>query len=84
MTFAGWLQIVLILAITAAAAWGLWPLHGAHSSQAEKTIFSPVLAPVETGIRRICGISERRAGLEVLYACHAGVQRAWASCFSMA
>ena len=56
MTFAGWLQIVLVLAVTAAAAWGLGRYMAALFSGG-RTFLSPVLSPVESGIRRVCGIS---------------------------
>jgi potassium-transporting ATPase potassium-binding subunit len=56
MTFAGWLQIILVLAASAGAAWGLGRYMAALFS-GRKTVMSPVLAPIETGIRRICGYS---------------------------
>lgn len=56
MTFAGWLQIVLVLVIAAAAAWGLGRYMAALFSGG-RTFLSPVLSPIESGIRRICGVS---------------------------
>lgn len=57
MSFVGWLQIVAVLATATIAAWGLGRYMAALFG-GEKTMLTPLLGPVETSIRRICGISQ--------------------------
>jgi K+-transporting ATPase ATPase A chain len=60
MTVAGWLQILLLLAITIVAAWPLGR-YMARIFSSEPTLLTPVFGPIETGLRRVCGygISEQ-------------------------
>ncbi len=57
MTFAGWLQIVLLFAAVILAAWPLG-LFLARLFSGEPTILSPALAPVERGLLRLAGTGE--------------------------
>ncbi len=54
MTLAGWAQILLVLGVTAACAWALG-LYLARLFSGQRTFLTPVLAPVETGFRRLSG-----------------------------
>ncbi len=54
MTFAGWFQIVLLLAAVLLAAWPLG-LFLSRLFSGEPTVLSPVLAPVERGLMRMAG-----------------------------
>jgi K+-transporting ATPase ATPase A chain len=56
MTFAGWFQIVLLLAAVTACAFALGTYMAAVFS-GRRTALTPVLAPLERGINRICGIT---------------------------
>ena len=57
MTFAGWLQIVLLFAAVILAAWPLG-LFLARLFSGEPTMLSPALAPVERGLLRLAGTGE--------------------------
>lgn len=54
MTLFGWFQIISVLVITAAAAWVL-SIYLARLYSGERTALTPVLAPVEGALRRLCG-----------------------------
>ncbi len=56
MTISGWTQIIVVLGITAAAAWLLGGFL-ARLFSGERTMLSPVLAPFEAGIRKFSGFS---------------------------
>jgi K+-transporting ATPase ATPase A chain len=56
MTFVGWLQIALVLALTLAAAWPIG-LYMARVFSGETTRLSPVLKPVEAAFYRAAGIN---------------------------
>jgi len=58
MTLTGWFQIVLVLGLTAAAAWGLG-LYLARLYSGEKTFLTPVLSPVEELLRHLAGLDGR-------------------------
>jgi len=59
MTIAGWLQIILVLALVLAAA---IPLGGyiARVLGGEATLLTPLLAPLERGFYRIAGVDARK------------------------
>lgn len=59
MTLAGWLQILFVLGLVAAAAWGL-AAYMAALFDGRRTILSPVLAPVE----RLFGLASGSANRE--------------------
>ncbi len=54
MTLVGWFQIILVLGVTTAAAWGLG-VYLARLYSGERTFLTPVLAPVEGLLRRMSG-----------------------------
>jgi len=54
MTFTGWFQIILVLGLTATAAWGLG-VYLARLYSGEKTFLTPALSPVEGLLRRLSG-----------------------------
>jgi potassium-transporting ATPase potassium-binding subunit len=54
MTFAGWLQIFLVLGLVAVAAWGL-SAYLARLFEGDRVVLSPVLAPVERLLARASG-----------------------------
>jgi potassium-transporting ATPase potassium-binding subunit len=58
MTFAGWLQILLVLGVVAVAAWGLGG-HMAALFEGRCTFLTPVLAPVERLFGRVSGFANR-------------------------
>ncbi len=59
MSIAGWLQIILVLALVVAAA---LPLAGyiVRVLAGEQNFLSPVLAPVERGFYRLAGVDARK------------------------
>ncbi|MDP9137228.1 MAG: potassium-transporting ATPase subunit KdpA [Pseudomonadota bacterium] len=57
MTFAGWLQIFLVLGAAVLAAWPLG-IFMARLFSGERTVLSPALAPVERGLLRLAGSRE--------------------------
>jgi K+-transporting ATPase ATPase A chain len=59
MSIAGWLQIILVLALVVAAA---LPLGGyiVRVLAGEHNFLSPVLAPVERGFYRAAGVDARK------------------------
>ncbi len=59
MTLSGWLQIVLVL-LAALAAARLLGVYLAKVLEGERTVLSPVLAPVETGLYRLAGIDPQK------------------------
>ncbi|WP_421695466.1 potassium-transporting ATPase subunit KdpA [Aestuariivirga sp.] len=61
MTLVGWFQIILILGVTTAAAWGLG-VYMARVYSGERTFLTPVLSPVEGILRRISGYDTREQG----------------------
>ncbi len=56
MTFAGWFQIILLLALVTATAWALGTYMAAVFTD-RRTPLTPVLAPIEGAINRVCGIA---------------------------
>ena len=59
MTFNGWIQIAIYCAIVAALVKPLgWYMTAVFNG--ERTLLSPVLRPVETGLYRLGGVDERR------------------------
>lgn len=58
MTLSGWFQIILVLGLTTAAAWGLGH-YLARLYAGERTFLTPVLSPVEGLLRRLSGIDGR-------------------------
>ena len=58
MTWQGWLQIGLVLALVAAAIKPLG-LYMARTFAGERTFLSPVLGPVERGFYRLAGLDSR-------------------------
>jgi len=67
MTVNGWLQIALFAALIILI---VKPL-GSYMTRVfngERTFLSPVLAPVERGIYRLCGVDEKREQSWVVYA----------------
>ncbi|GLQ54595.1 potassium-transporting ATPase subunit KdpA [Devosia nitrariae] len=58
MTWQGWLQIGLVLALVASAIKPLG-LYMAHVFEGERTFLSPVLQPVERGFYRLAGLDSR-------------------------
>ena len=58
MTFAGWFEIVLTLALTIAAAYPIG-FFMADVFEGRRTFLSPVFAPVERALYRIAGIDEK-------------------------
>ncbi len=59
MTFVGWSQIVLVLALVVACAIPL-SAHVARIYAGERTFLSPVLGPVERGLYRLAGVNPAR------------------------
>ena len=59
MTWQGWAEIALTLALTLALAWPLG-VHLARVLASEKTFLDPVIAPVENAIYRLLGPQSRR------------------------
>jgi len=59
MTVIGWAQIVLVLAMIVLAAWPLG-IYMAKVLDGERTILSPLLAPVERGLYAIAGVDAKR------------------------
>jgi potassium-transporting ATPase potassium-binding subunit len=59
MSIAGWLQIIIVLALVVAAA---LPLAGyiVRVLAGEQNLLSPVLAPVERGFYRLAGVDARK------------------------
>ena len=55
MTIVGWLQVAIVLAAVLIAARPLG-LYMARIFQGERTLLSPVLSPVETGLYAAAGI----------------------------
>lgn len=55
MTLAGWFQIILVLGLTMAAAWGIGN-YLARLYTGERTFLTPILGPVEGLLRRLSGI----------------------------
>ena len=60
MSIAGWLQIIVVLALVVAAAVPLGGYIGCASSPGEQNFLSPVLAPVERGFYRLAGVDARK------------------------
>ena len=58
MTFAGWFQIILLLALVTVAAWVLGNYMAAVFT-GRRTFLTPVLAPIENAINMLCGIAPR-------------------------
>src|SRR3954451_7142643 len=59
MTMIGWLQIILFCAIIVALTKPLgWYMTRVFNG--ERTLLSPVLRPIETGIYRVSGVDEKR------------------------
>jgi potassium-transporting ATPase potassium-binding subunit len=58
MTFVGWFQIILLLALVTASAWALGG-HMAAVFTGSRTFLTPVLAPIEGAINKLCGITPR-------------------------
>ena len=56
MTLAGWFQIILLLALVTATAWALGTYMAAVFTD-RRTPLTPVLAPIEGAINRVCGIA---------------------------
>ncbi len=59
MTFVGWLQIVIVLALVVAAA---IPMSSfiKHVLEGERTFLTPALGPVERGFYRLAGVDPKR------------------------
>ena len=57
MTVNGWFQIAIYFALIAISVKPLG-VYMAHVFSGERTFFSPVLAPVERGLYRLCGVRE--------------------------
>ncbi|MFO1131614.1 MAG: potassium-transporting ATPase subunit KdpA [Hyphomicrobiales bacterium] len=55
MTLTGWFQIILVLGLTAAAAWGVG-IYLARLYSGQRTFLTPVLSPVENLLRRLSGL----------------------------
>ncbi len=58
MTFIGWFQIILLLALVTTGAWALGSYMAAVFT-GQRTLFTSVLAPIEGAINKLCGISSR-------------------------
>ena len=56
MTFAGWSQIIILLALVTLGAWALGGYMAAVFT-GKRTLLSPILAPLENGINRLAGVS---------------------------
>ncbi len=67
MTVNGWLQIALFAALIILIVKPLG-YYMTRVFSGERTFLSPVLAPVERGIYRLCGVDERREQSWVVYA----------------
>jgi K+-transporting ATPase ATPase A chain len=67
MTIAGWLQIILVLALTVAAA---VPLGGYinRAMSGERTFLYPLFAPIERGIYGIAGVDAKKEHSWLSYA----------------
>jgi K+-transporting ATPase ATPase A chain len=62
MTFAGWIEIFLVLALALAAAWPLGAFM-ADVFEDRRTFLSPILGPLERGFYRLSGVdSEKEQG----------------------
>ena len=58
MTLVGWFQIILLLSLVVASAWALGTYMAAVFS-GRRTLLSPVSAPIEGTISKLCGITPR-------------------------
>ncbi len=56
MTFAGWSQIIILLALVTVSAWALGSYMAAVFT-GKRTLLSPILAPLENSINRLAGVS---------------------------
>ncbi len=56
MTFAGWSQIIILLALVTVSAWALGGYMAAVFT-GKRTLLSPILAPLENSINRLAGVS---------------------------
>ena len=56
MSLVGWFQIILLLALVTGAAWALG-IYMAAVFSGRRTFLSPLLAPIESAINRLCGIA---------------------------
>ena len=59
MTFTGWLQIVIVLAIVVACAVPL-STYIIRVLAGERTFLTPVLAPLENGFYALAGVDPKR------------------------
>ena len=59
MTLAGWLEIALTLALAVVVAWPLGAFMAAVFN-GRKTLLTPLAAPVERGLYRLCGVDPEK------------------------
>ena len=56
MTFAGWSQIIILLALVTLGAWALGSYMSAIFT-GKRTLLSPIIAPLENAINKLAGVS---------------------------
>jgi potassium-transporting ATPase potassium-binding subunit len=61
MTLVGWFQIIIVLGLTTAAAWGLG-VYLARLYSGERTALTPLLSPLERALQRLCGYDSAEQG----------------------